>query len=116
MKTIVKIIITVLGWLFKKENKTTKTENPEGIYKKTSDVLKVVCLKENDEDIYRVILGKSIAINKKFKTSNEAYKWIKGVNNNMLELSMTIAKEIYGVEKSKERKENIHKIPKSNKA
>ena len=111
MKTIVKIIIIVFGWLFKKENKTTETENP----KRMSDVLKVRCLKEKDEDIYRVILGKSIAINRKFKTSNEAYKWIKGVDSDMLELSMTIAKEIYDVEKSKERKESIHKITKSNK-
>lgn len=123
MKPIVKIITIILSLLLRKKNNSnepqnsaTTTDDPERTYKKMSDILKVVCQKENEDDIYRIILGKNIAINRKFKTSNEAYKWIKDVDSNMLELTMTIAKAIYDVEKSKDREENINKIPKPNKA
>ena len=123
MKPIVKIIIIILSWLLGKKNNSnepqnsaTTTDDPERTYNKMSDLLKVICQKENEDDIYRIILGKSIAINRKFKTSVEAYKWIAKVDSDMMELTMTIAKEIYDVEKTKQERENIHKESKPNKA
>lgn len=120
MKPIVKVIIIILSWVFGNKNNSKKseitTDDPNKVYQNMSDLLKVICQKEDEEDVYRVTLGKSIAVNKKFKTPQEAYKWIAKVDSEMMELTMTIAKEIYDVEKAKQRRENIHKVEKSNKA
>ena len=122
MKTVVKVIVIILSWLFgkKQNNKKTQksaitTDDPNRL-KKVTELLKIRAQKKDEIDTYKIVLGKSQAISKEFKTYEEAEKWIKKVDNEIMELTMTIAKEIYDIEKAVQRREDIHKTEKTKKA